>query len=219
MDSQRFNLQHLHSKTKVPRSVITHLLYADDCAILVHAEADLQSTLDLFSGTYHILGLPLNTGKTKVLHQCVPAQVAPILPQIVIGGEPLENIEHFPYLGSHLSQTANLDVEIEHMICCNCISFGKLLHRVFIDRALSMETKILFYNAVVTPTLLYEWETWVTYQSHFKHLEWYKQHCLRKILHMRWEHCCTNTSFLSAANITSVEAKIMKHQLCWAGHC
>ncbi|XP_073185739.1 uncharacterized protein [Lepidochelys kempii] len=40
LDGQHFNLWHLQSKTKVTRTVITNLQYADDCDIHVHTEAD-----------------------------------------------------------------------------------------------------------------------------------------------------------------------------------
>lgn len=49
--------------------------------ILVHTETELQSTLDLFLGAYHSLGLSLNIGKTKLLHQPALAQVAPLPPK------------------------------------------------------------------------------------------------------------------------------------------
>uniref|UniRef100_A0A8C8SWW4 Reverse transcriptase n=1 Tax=Pelusios castaneus TaxID=367368 RepID=A0A8C8SWW4_9SAUR len=149
-----FSLQHLHSKTKVTTTVITNLQHADNCAIFAHTEADLKSTVGLFSGTDHNLGLSLNIGKTKVLHQPAPGCVATFLPQIVIRGEPLENAEHFPYFGSHLSPAANLDMEIEHRICCVSTYFRKLLCPVFIDRPLQMETKTLVYNVVIILILL-----------------------------------------------------------------
>uniref|UniRef100_A0A452HV28 Reverse transcriptase domain-containing protein n=1 Tax=Gopherus agassizii TaxID=38772 RepID=A0A452HV28_9SAUR len=139
---------------------ITDLRYAVDCIILAHTEADLQSTLNFFADAYHSLGLSLNTGKTKVLYQPSPAQTTFHTSQMTISGNPLENVDHFPYLGSHFSQTASIDTEIEYRVCCASTSFGRLLKRVFNDRALQTGTKILVYKTVVIPTLLYGCEIW-----------------------------------------------------------
>ena len=77
MDSCLFNLRCLRSKSKVTRTAITNLQYADDCAILTHTEDILQTILDLFSSAYQNLGLSLNIRKTKVLHQPVPGVICP----------------------------------------------------------------------------------------------------------------------------------------------
>ena len=89
---------------------------------------------------------------------------------------------------------------------------------MFANRTLQNETKVLVYNAVVVPTLLYRCETWITYRYHVKSLEGFHQRCLWRIMHIRWDDYHTNADVLSAAQSTSIEAQIMKHQLRWAGH-
>ena len=115
MDGSIFNLSYLRSKSKVTRTAITELQYADDCAILSHTEEALQATLNLFFSAYHNLRLSLNIGKTKVLFQPAPGVSSPSSSlQITINGEFLETVQYFLYLGSHLSQSVNLDVEIQY---------------------------------------------------------------------------------------------------------
>ncbi len=87
----------LRAKTKTTLTAVNLLEYADDCAIVAHSEAGLQSTLNLFVGAYERLGLSLNINQTKVLHQPAPGQLSPA-PKIFIGGH--ENVEHFAYLGT-----------------------------------------------------------------------------------------------------------------------
>ena len=41
-DGGIFNPQRLKAKTKVTKSLVRDLLYADDCAIVAHSEDDLQ---------------------------------------------------------------------------------------------------------------------------------------------------------------------------------
>ena len=144
---------------------IVDLQYADDCAIAAHTEADLQNTLDAFSEAYKLLGLTVNVTKTKVLFQ--PAQpLTATAPNIDIEGTTLKNVNHFAYLGSYLSKSANIDVKIQHRIRCACFSYGRLKDRVFSERGFRTATKILVYKAVILTTLLYGCETWVAYRRH-----------------------------------------------------
>ena len=127
------------------------------------------------------LGLTVNVTKTKVIFQ--PAQpLTATAPTIDIEGTTLENVDHFAYLGSYLSKSANIDVEIQHRIRCACFSYGRLKDRVFSERGFRTATKILLYKAVNLTTLLYGCETWVDYRRHVKVLEQFQQRILRAIL-------------------------------------
>ena len=74
------------------------------------------------------------------------------------------------------------------------------------------------YRAVVLTTLLYGSESWVTYQNHLKLLERFHQCCLRTIVNIHWSDYITNLIVLEQADITSIEAMLLKVQLRWAGH-
>ena len=49
-------------------------------------------------------------------------------------------------------------------------------------------------------------------------LERFHQRCLRTILNIHWKDCVNNITVLERANITSIEAMLLKIQLRWAGH-
>ena len=78
--------------------------------------------------------------------------------------------------------------------------------------------KISVYRAVVLTTLLYSSESWVTYWNHLKLLERFHQRCLRTILIIHWSDYITNLKVMERADITSIEAMLLKIQLCWADH-
>ena len=86
---------------------------------------------------------------------------------------------------------------------------------IWVLKPRSRSTTPYFYT-----TLLYECETWTTYRRHLKCLEKYNQRCLRRILKIRWQDLRrrTNNSVLEETNSTSIEARIITHQLSWAGH-
>ena len=215
-DGELFNMRRLKAKTKVEATSIVDLQYADDCAI-VHTGADLQNTLDAFSQAYNLLGLTVNVTKTKVIFQPAPPLTA-TAPNIDIEGTTLENVDRFPYLGSNLSNSANIDVEIQHRIRCACFSHSRPKERVFSERGFRTATKILVYKAVILTTLLFGCETWVAYCHPVKVLEQFQQRILRSILGVHWQDRISNASILEQADTASIEAHIVKSQLSWAGH-
>ena len=141
-----------------------------------------------------------------------------IEPTLQLGETTLENIHYFPYLGSNLSSNAGLKDEIQHRLRCAGTAFGRIRARVFQDRDIRTDTKVLRYKAVVIPMLLYASETWTTYHQHLKTLENFHQRCLQNILNISWEHRRTNVSVLNEAKATSIEVNIIKNQLRWNDH-
>ncbi|XP_076054508.1 uncharacterized protein LOC143033207 [Oratosquilla oratoria] len=142
-------------------------------------EEDLQVIVNAFTRAYNILSLKLNASKTKVLYQPPPNTPSP--PSITANGVLLENVDGFSYLGSFLSQTTNIDAEVQHRISSASVAFGRRRQRVFDDHNIRKTTKIVTYKAIVIPTLLYGAETWVPYVRHIKALEKFHQRCLRRL--------------------------------------
>ncbi len=216
-DGRLFNFNRFKAKSKVNCTTITELQYADDNVIAAHSAEDLQGILNAFAKAYRALGLKLNIKKTQVLHQSPPNQLA-IQPNIKVDNTTLEYVDHFPYLGSILSSKADIDSEVNHRLSCASGAYARLRRRVFKDRDLSTQTKLLVYRAVVLPTLLYGAESWTTYSRHLRAMEQYHQRSLRKILRISWKDRRTNISILEEANMTSITTTIMQYQLRWTGH-
>ena len=136
------------------KTAVIDIQYANDYAILTDSAEELQTSLDLFAEAYQSL---TNAGPLEIK---------------IYGGILVEVVEHFPYLGSHLSQKATIEAEIQHRIfCCASTSFRKLRHRVIDDDNLMKETTVMVYKAVCITTLLYGSEAWVTYRCHLKTLD------------------------------------------------
>ncbi|XP_076067758.1 uncharacterized protein LOC143040564 [Oratosquilla oratoria] len=213
-----FNLAGLKSKTKTCSCSLIEFQYADDNSTAAFSEEDLQRILNAFNKAYISLGLTINSKKTQILYQPSPNDPTRREPSIKLGEISLENVDHFPYLGSHLSSNLDLSDEIQHRLKCAGTAFGRLRNRIFQDHDIRTDTKMAVYNPVVIPTLLYASETWTTYRRHLDTSEKFHQRCLRSILNISWEDRRTNVSVLKAAKATSIEAHIIKSQLRWSGH-
>ena len=96
-------------------------------------------------------------------------------------------------------------------------SFSDLWYHIYVSLDLPHMCGITS-GAVILTTLLYGSESWVTYQNHLKLLERFLQRCLRTILNIHWSNYITNILVLERADITSIEAMLLKIQLRWAGH-
>ena len=75
-------------------------------------------------------------------------------PFITISKEELEVVHDFVYLGSMVSDTLSLDVELDKCIGKAATMFSRLTKRVWLNKKLTAYTKIQVYRACVPSTLL-----------------------------------------------------------------
>ena len=143
--------------------------YADDCAFVADSPATLQTVLTHTSSFYQKLGLSINIGKTEFLKYMPLPPVNTV--NLLIDGLPINEVECFRYLGSHISADCQLDDEINHRIKQAHCAFGRLRKRVFENRNIKLKTKVSVYNAVVLSSLLYGSESWTLYRRQLKSLE------------------------------------------------
>ena len=200
-----------------PRHRRGDLLFADDAALVAHTERALQRVTSCFADASRLFGLEVSLKKTGILHQPTPhEEYRPH--HFCIGDTELKSTQQFTYLGCTISSDAKIDKEIDNRLAKANSSFGRLYKRVCNSNSLKCKTKIRVYRAVVLTTLLYSSETWVTYRSHIRLLERFNQRCLHTILNIHWSDFITNVEVLELAEVSSIEAMILKYQLRWAGH-
>ena len=130
----------------------------------------------------------------------------------------LKTVHQFTYLGCTITSDAKINRDIDIRLAKANSAFGRLYNRVWKNKHLKKSTKISVYRAVVLTTLLYGSESWVTYRHHLRLLERFHHRCLRIILNIHWSHYVTNVQVLEQAEITSIEAMLLKLQVRWAGY-
>ncbi|XP_063600256.1 uncharacterized protein LOC134776430 [Penaeus indicus] len=217
LDGSLFNLRRLHAHTKTLEQLIRDLLFADDAALVAYTERALQRLTSCFAAAAQLFGLEVSLKKTEVLHQPAPREeYRP--PHITIGETELKAVHQFTYLGCTITSDAKIDREVDNRLARANSAFGSLYKRVWNNRQLTKGTKISVNRAIVLTTLLYGSESWVTYRHHIRLLERFHQRCLRTILNIHWSDYVTNVEILEQAEISSIEAMLLKSQLRWAGH-
>ena len=215
-DRSLFDPRKLKSKTKLSNTAILELQYADDCAFVADSPATLQTVLTHTSSFYQKLGLSINIGKTEFLKYTPLPPVNTV--NLLIDGLPINEVECFRYLGSHISADCQLDDEINHRIKQAHCAFGRLRKRVFENRNIKLKTKVSVYNAVVLSSLLYGSESWTLYRRQLKSLEKFHMTCLRRLLRVTWRDKVPNTMVLKRTNSRSLENMLYQSQLRWLGH-
>ena len=97
-------------------------------------------------------------------------------------------------------------------------SFCRLCKCVWNNRNPKRVSKVKVYKAIIVSTLLHGAESRVMFHYHLHLLQHFHQCCLHTILKICWSDFITNTQVLDIAVVTSIEAKLLKIQLCWVGH-
>jgi exonuclease III len=216
-DGGVFNLQRFRAKTKVMQAVSRELLFADDCALMAHSLEHILQLTDCFAKAAKRFGLTISLKKTEVVFQPRSAVAQP-KPTVLINDTPLHVVDNFCYLGSVMSQDAEISDDIKRRIAAAGTAFGRLEARLWCERGIRLATKVAVYKAVVLATLLYGCESWTMYRRHVRSLEQFHMRCLRHISKIKWHDKIPNTEVLSRCGTTGVEAFIIRAQLRWIGH-
>ena len=107
-----FSFGRLLARTKTIEEHITELLFADDCALLVHTEEAPRQSSKRFSDAAKNFGLTISLKRTEVLYQPPPRE-GHNPSHISIGCTNLSAVKHFTYLGSVISNDATVSKDLD----------------------------------------------------------------------------------------------------------
>ena len=212
-DGKLFNLARLRAKTKVRQVLVRELLFADDAALVSHSAAGLHRLLERFRAACSEFALIISIKKTVVMHQ----NGIPGVP-VAIGGRRLEAVDQFTYLGSNISSNLSVDKEVQSRIGKAASVFGRLRHRAWRNKHLTIRTRARIYECCVVSVLLYGAETWTTYARHEKKLNAFHMRCLRSLLGVTWRDKVSNEDVLRRTGCCSLYQTLKRRRLRWLGH-
>ena len=143
--------------------------------------ASLQPILDRIQERARSIGLEINSSKTKYLLSSVSEGSS----TLQIGGEVLEKVNSFKYLGSEILPSGQAKDEIKLRVDKARQAFMQLYCSLWKRSEISMKTKLRVYKACVRPILVYGCETWPLRVEDARKLESFDHWCLRIIAKMK----------------------------------
>ena len=157
---------------------INHLRYADDTTLMAESEEELKSLLMKVKEESEKVGLKLNIQKTKIM-----ASGRITLWQI--GGETMEAVTDFTFLGSKLTADGDCSHEIKkrsllgRKVMTNLDSMLK-------SRDITLPSKVCLVKAMVFPVVMYGCESWTVKKSEHRRIDAFELWCCRRLVRVRW---------------------------------
>lgn len=162
--------------------------------MLAESKEDLEEMLNgmntLLSEEF---GLRINSKKTKVMKSS-KNQVTDRM-SIKIGGNMVEEVKQFCYLGSKITQDGRSKEDIKSRIAQAKKSFHNKRDLLVSQIDLGLRKKLL--KSYVWSTALYGCETWTVGKPEMKKLEAFEMWCYRRMLKIRWTDMVRNEEVLT----------------------
>ena len=105
---------------------ITNLRYADDAVLVAEKRRKMQKMIDRLSTTCRAYEMEIYVKKTKVLIINGTAKPKGMQRCIALDKEPLEQVTHFKYLSSRITEDARSDEDISARVGMTRAAFGKI---------------------------------------------------------------------------------------------
>ena len=145
-------LEEAQAGIKIARRNINNLRCAGDTKLMAESEEKLKSLLMKVKKESIKVGLKLNIQKTKIMAS------SPIT-SWQIGGETMETVADFIFLGSKITADGDCSHEIKRRLL-----LGKKvmtnLDSIFKSRDITLPTKVHLVKAMVFPVVMYGCESW-----------------------------------------------------------
>jgi hypothetical protein len=151
--------------------------YADDIVITGRTKQVLTDTFFKVKQEALKAGLIININKSKYLHSTRKSKQHN---HLIAGGEWLEQVNSFKYLGTMV----NTDNSIEQQIKEEIVAGNRAYHvhkKLFISKLISQNVKLQLYNMLICPVETYASKTWVLKENEINKLKTFERKIMRKI--------------------------------------
>ena len=200
-------------------TLVSDLEYADDMVLMANSWEDLRVMLNSLEARCSDLGLTISCRKTKLL-AVLPSDSYPKPSPVSLrpGGDPLDVVSCFEYLGSIVSDDCSADGEIDSRVTKASQAFRSLSRLLWHHKKIKRRTKLRIFSSVIMPALLYGLETVALQEHHVSRLQSFVGRCLRVILGVSlWERK-RSTSIRKMGGQQRVSASLMGRRLRFLGH-
>jgi hypothetical protein len=137
------------------------ILFADDIVLFTTNPVSLQSQIDNIFHYSEKWGLKINVNKTKI---CVfeKRRSNDVNIDFYINGEKIEQVDNFTYLGINFMYTGNMTHAVKALHDQALRAYHNLM-LLFDKVKFDVKTKLLLFDTMVVPILLYGSEIWGVY--------------------------------------------------------
>ena len=192
---------------------LTDLEYTDDAAIFATNQNDILSALAIFDAEACKLGLRTSWAKTKIM-KCGDVTSPPSLH---ICNNDVEFVDKFTYLGSIVTNTGDLQLDINRRIGLATGVMRSLRQPLWRHSSIGLETKLRVYQASVLSVLRYGSECWPISTSLCSRLSAFDMQAQRTITNTKWFQYKTNIEVRTLTHRQPIQRYIDQGRLRWFG--
>ena len=162
---------------------ITNLRFADDIDGLAGEEEELANLVERLDKVSTAYGIEISAKKTKLMTTVIKTEIR-------VNGQKLETVTSFKYLGSVITDEGSKP-EILSRIAQATAALTRL-NPVWIDKSISLSSKIRLMRSLVTSIFLYSCESWILTAQLQRRIQVMEMRYYRKILHISYKDHVTN---------------------------
>ena len=199
---------------KVGGRLIQDVRFADDQAMIDGKQEGLQRTMTRLEQTAKLYDMKINVKKTKVMRISRHGGGSVT---IVIGGQQVEQVKQFQYLGTIISENGYCIAEVKKRIAMAKEAFKK--HREILTKSLSINVRKRIVKAMVWPVALYGGECWTLKKDVTDRLKAFEMWVWRRLERVSWTEKCSNDEVLRRVNERRcIVETIVGRKKNWIGH-
>ena len=191
MSTLTYSLQHISGKDHedtviIGGRAITNLRFADDIDGLAGEEEELANLVDRLDKASTAYGMEISAEKTKLMTNNTSGTNT----EIKVNEQKLETVTSFKYLGSVITDEGS-----KPELLCRIAQATAALTRlkpIWIDKSISLSSKIRLMRSLVTSIFLYACESWTLTAELQRRIQAIKMRCCLKILRISYKDHVTN---------------------------
>ena len=193
---------------------ISSVRFADDKAIVADSAKGLQLLMTRLNEVTEEYGMKINIKKTKVM---VVTKKGHRKAKIEIAGQELEQVSHYKYLGSILTEDGRCEKDMKTRLAMAKGTFNDKI--AILSSKLDQDLKKRMIKTLIWSIALYSAETWILKRVDRDRLEAFEMWCWRKMLGIKWMDKTSNRDVLDRAEEErSILSCIWTRKKKWIGH-
>ena len=210
-------LENHEGSVSIGGRTITNLRFADDIDAFAGKEDELVNLINHLDTTSTKYGMEISAEKTKLMTNNAKG----ISLDVRIGGQKLETVQSFKYLGSVVTDEGSKQ-EIMSRIAQTIGALPKL-KAIWKDKNIALSSKIRLMRSLVISIFLYACETWTLTAELEKKIQTTEMRCFRRLLGISYRDHVTNEKVRNRIRqaigpYEDLLTTVKKRKLRWYGH-